>query len=132
MSPWLRLTAVAASAATLLAVVSGATGLDTAHRLLAALAVPPLVALVVSAWLSHRRLLPAASAALLFFGAAALATEEVAHVVAAALAFAATAVLAAQAFRAERAPRALLRDYVTLTKPRIMSLLLLTGLCGLV
>ena len=130
--PWLRLTASAASAATLLAVVSGATGLDTAHRLLAALAVPPLVALVASAWLSYRRLLPAALAALLCFGAAALATEEVAHVAAASLAFAAMAVLTGHAFRAERAPRAQWRDYVTLTKPRIMSLLLLTGFCGLV
>ena len=54
---WLRLTALAATAATLLAVVSGAAGLDTAHRALAALAVPPLLALVVAAWLAHRRLL---------------------------------------------------------------------------
>jgi heme o synthase len=130
--PWLRLTAVAASAATLLAVVSGATGLDTAHRLLAAIAVPLLVALAASALLSYRTLLPAASAALVCFGVAALATGEVVHVAAAALAFSATAVLAAQAFRAERVRRAPWRDYVTLTKPRIMSLLLLTGLCGLV
>ena len=35
---WLRLTALAGTAATLLAVVSGAAGLDTAHRALAALA----------------------------------------------------------------------------------------------
>jgi heme o synthase len=130
--PWLRLTAVAACSATLLAVVSGATGLATAHRLLAALAVPPLAALVASAWLSHRTLLPAALAALFCFGAAALATPEIVHVVAAALAFSATTVLAAQAFRAERAPGVEPRDYVTLTKPRIMSLLLLTGFCGLV
>jgi protoheme IX farnesyltransferase len=130
--PWLRLTGLAASAATLLAVVSGAAGLHAAHRLLAALAVPPLVALVASAWLAHRRLLPAALAALLCFGLAALATQEVVHVAAAALAFAATVVLTAQAFRAERGARAPWRDYLTLTKPRIMSLLLLTGLCGLV
>ena len=130
--PWLRLTAVAASAATLLAVVSGATGFGTAHRLLAALAVPPLVALVASAWLSHRPLLPAAVVALFCFGVAALATTEVVHVAAAALAFSATVVLGAQAFRAQRATRVRRRDYVTLTKPRIMSLLLLTGFCGLV
>ena len=42
----MRLTGVAAAAATLLAVVSGATGFE--HRLLAALALPPLVALVVA------------------------------------------------------------------------------------
>jgi protoheme IX farnesyltransferase len=130
--PWLRLTGLAASAATLLAVVSGAAGLHAAHRLLAALAVPPLVALVASAWLSYRRLLPAALAALLSFGAAALATQEVLHVAAAATAFSATVVLTAQAFRAERVARAPWRDYLTLTKPRIMSLLLLTGFCGLV
>ncbi|TML74126.1 MAG: protoheme IX farnesyltransferase [Actinobacteria bacterium] len=53
------------------------------------------------------------------------------HVAAAAAAFAASAVLAAQTFRTERAPRAALRDYLALTKPRIMSLLLLTGLCGM-
>src|SRR5438132_10584132 len=78
--PWLRLTAFAASAATLLAVVSGAFGLGAAHRLLAALALPPLVALLVSAWLSHRRLLPAAVTAFGLFGAAALLTAEVVHV----------------------------------------------------
>jgi len=130
--PWLRPTAVAASAATLLAVVSGAAGLATAHRLLAALALPPLVALVVSAWLSQRLLLPPALAALVCFGAAALATQEVVHVAAAALAFSAMAILTAQTFRTERAPRVPWRDYLTLTKPRIMSLLLLTGVCGLV
>ena len=40
-------------------------------------------------------------------------------------------VAAAATFRGAPAPRASLRDYVTLTKPRIMSLLLLTGLCGM-
>jgi heme o synthase len=130
--PWLRLTALAGSTATLLAVVSGASGLTAAHRLLAALALPPLVALVVAAWLSHRRLLPSAMAALLLFGAAAVLTGEVVHVAAAALSFASASVLTAQAFRSGRVPRASWRDYATLTKPRIMSLLLLTGLCGLV
>ena len=47
--PWLRLTALFAALATLLAVVSGAASLGAAHRLLAALALPPLVALVVAA-----------------------------------------------------------------------------------
>ena len=45
----------------------------------------------------------------------------------AALAFGATALLAAQAFRGAAGPTGDLRDYVTLTKPRVMSLLLLTG-----
>src|SRR5207302_1204928 len=62
--PWLRLTALVASAGTLLAVVSGASGLDAAHRVLAALAVPPLLAIVAAAWLTHRRLLPTSVAAM--------------------------------------------------------------------
>jgi len=53
------------------------------------------------------------------------------HVTAAALSFAAAVVATAATFRGERAPHASVRDYVTLTKPRIMSLLLLTGLCGM-
>src|SRR5437870_9199066 len=129
--PWLRLIALAGTGATLLAVVSGAAGLDAEHRILAALAVPPLLALVVAAWLAHRRLLPSALTALLLFGAAALLTSPVVHVAAAAASFAAAAVATAAAFRGEPAPRASIRDYVTLTKPRIMSLLLLTGLCGM-
>jgi hypothetical protein len=46
---WLRLTALAASAATLVAVVSGALALGTAHRVLSALALPPLAALATAA-----------------------------------------------------------------------------------
>ena len=42
--------ALAAVAGPALAVVSGAAGWGTAHRLLAALALPPLAALVVTAW----------------------------------------------------------------------------------
>src|SRR5437764_7003332 len=129
--PWLRLTALAASGATLLAVVSGAAGLDAEHRILAALAMPPLVALVVVAWIAYRRLLPSALTALVLFGAAALLTSPVVHVAAAAASFAAAAVATAATFRGEPAPRASVRDYVTLTKPRIMSLLLLTGACGM-
>jgi protoheme IX farnesyltransferase len=129
--PWLRLTALAASGATLLAVVSGAAGLDAEHRILAALALPPLVALVVVAWIAHRRLLPPALAAFVLFGAAALLTSPVVHVVAASASFAATVVATAMTFRGAPAPRASVRDYVALTKPRIMSLLLLTGVCGM-
>ncbi len=129
---WLRLTALASAGATAVAVISGATGLGAAHRVLAALALPPLVALVVAAWLAHRRLLPSAVAALVLFGAAAMLTAEVVHVVSAALAFAASLVLSATALRDRPTPRAAWRDYVTLMKPRIMSLLLLTGLCGMI
>src|SRR5262249_32153183 len=87
--PWLRLTALAASAATLLAVVSGAAGLGTAHRILAALALPPFAALLVGTWTSHRRLFPAVLAATGLFGVAALVTARGAHLALAAVAFAA-------------------------------------------
>ena len=77
--------------------------------------------------MAMRRLLPASIAALAFFGAAALLTGRDLHIAMASLAFASTAVLAAQAFRGEPGPAGSLRDLVTLTKPRVMSLLLLTG-----
>ncbi len=130
--PWLRLTALAASGATLLAVVSGAAGLDTAHRLLAALALPPLASLLVAAWFSHRRLLGPVVVATGLFGIAALVTMPGAHLALAALAFAATVVVSALVHRDGRVPFGRVRDYVTLTKPRIMTLLLLTGFCGMV
>jgi protoheme IX farnesyltransferase len=131
--PWLRLTALGAAGATLLAVVSGAAGLGTAHRLLAALALPPLVALVAAAWAVYRRLLAPALGAFVLFGAAALVSgSDAVHVALAAAAFAASAVLAALSFRGEVGPVGALRDYVTLTKPRVMSLLLVTGACGMV
>jgi protoheme IX farnesyltransferase len=127
---WARLTALAAVAGTGLAVVSGAAGWDTAHRLLAALALPPLAALVATAWVSARRLLPAAVTSLVLFGLAALLTGTTVHLIMASLAFASTVYVAALTFRGhvEQGP---LRDYLTLTKPRIMSLLLLTGAAGL-
>jgi heme o synthase len=124
---WARVLAATAVAGTALAVVSGAAGWHTAHRLLAAVALPPLLGLLVVAWMSVRRLLPAAIASLALFGAAALLTESSVHMIVAALAFGATALLAAQAFRGAPGPTGDLRDYVTLTKPRVMSLLLLTG-----
>jgi protoheme IX farnesyltransferase len=126
------LLALGASGATLLAVVSGTTGLDTAHRLLAAFALPPLVALAIAAWVAYRQLLPATLVALGLFGAAALVTERALHVALAALALAACLALAALTHRARPAMHGSLRDYVALTKPRIMTLLLLTGFCGMV
>jgi protoheme IX farnesyltransferase len=129
--PWLRLTALAAAGATLLAVISGAAGPSSAHRLLAALALPPLVALVLAGWFAHRRPLAPAVGALVLFAAAAGLTAEIVHTVAAAAAFAAALVATAATLRREAAPHAAWRDYLTLTKPRIMSLLLVTGLCGM-
>jgi protoheme IX farnesyltransferase len=130
-SPWLRLTALFASGAVLLAVVSGAASLGAAHRILAALALPPLVALVAAARLAHRRLFVPALAALASFGVAALVTAPGLHLAFSAVAFAATLVLTAATHRGAPAQRAAWRDYVTLTKPRVMSLLLITGLCAM-
>jgi heme o synthase len=128
--PWLRLTALGAAAGALLAVVSGTVGGDV-HRAASALAVPPLVALIVAAWVAHRQLLPASVVALILFGAAAAVTQPVLHVVLASAALAACLVAVAQAFRGAPAPSGPWRDYVTLTKPRIMSLLLITGAGGM-
>ena len=96
MGTWARLTALAAVAGTGLAVVSGAAGWGTAHRVLAAVALPPLAALAATAWVSARRLLPATLAALVLFGLAALLTGRTVHLAFAALAFAATVLAAAR------------------------------------
>ncbi|MHB8643186.1 MAG: heme o synthase [Gaiellaceae bacterium] len=127
---WLRLTGLAAAGGTLLAVVSGATGFE--HRQLSAVALPPLAALVLAGWLTRRQLLAPSLVALVLFAAAALITGTTLHVTLAALAFAATLVASAQTFRGEQVARGSWRDYVTLTKPRIMTLLLLTGACGMI
>jgi protoheme IX farnesyltransferase len=129
--PWLVLCALGAACATALAVVSGAAGLDVVHRLLAALALPPLAALVSAAWVAHRRLLPSSAAALFLFGAAAALTAPGLHLAAASAALAATLVALAQALRAPSGAFGSWRDYVVLTKPRIMSLLLVTGAGGM-
>jgi protoheme IX farnesyltransferase len=55
-----------------------------------------------------------------------------AHLALAVLAFAATVVVTALVHRPARVPFGRVGDYVTLTKPRIMTLLLLTGFCGMV
>jgi protoheme IX farnesyltransferase len=129
---WLRFVALGGAGGAALAVASGALSLHTAHRALAALAVPPLAALVAAAWVAHRRLLAPSVAALALFLTAALVTGRPLHIAFAALALAAAAVATAASFRGEPVPPGKWRDYVTLTKPRIMSLLLLTGACGMI
>jgi heme o synthase len=129
-SAWLRLTALAGAVATGLAAVSGELGF--AHRGLVALALPPLAAVVIAAAIAHRRLLvPAGSALVLFLLATATWWSAELHVVLAALAFSAALVATALTFRGAPSPHGSGRDYVTLTKPRIMSLLLLTGAAGM-
>jgi protoheme IX farnesyltransferase len=126
--PWLRLTALGGAAATLVAVVSGTLGLG--HALLSAVALPPLVAVAAAAWLAYRQLLPSALVALGLFGIAAAVTTPGVHAALASLALAAALVSCVAAFRGEAVESGPWRDYVTLTKPRIMSLLLLTGGAG--
>ncbi len=130
--PWLRLSALVAAAGTVLAVVSGAAELGATHRLLAALVAPPLAALVVSAWFAHRRLVAPSLAAAALFAAAAAVPGRSAHANLAALALAAIMVVGVESFRGERIPWGAWRDYVALTKPRIMVLLLITGFCGMI
>jgi protoheme IX farnesyltransferase len=127
----LRATALAGAAGCALAVVSGTLGWDTAHRLLAALALPPLVGATVAAWVAHRRLLVPAAAAVAAFGLAAIVTPHGPHVALASVALALALVSAAVTFRGEPVSSGPWRDYVTLTKPRIMSLLLITGAGGM-
>ena len=128
---WLRLTAFAAAAACTAAVVTGALELGAAHRGLAALALPPLAALVAAAWVAHRRLLVPSLTALVAFLLAALVTPRPAHLALAGLSLAAALWAAVETFRGEPVAAASWRDYVILTKPRIMTLLLLTGVAGM-
>jgi heme o synthase len=124
---FLRACALAVAAATGLAVATGGAG--STHRIVAALAGPPLAALLVAAGVSHRRLL----APTLITGALLVATAAapgIAHLALAIPAFASAAVLSVLAWRGRPVPAGAWRDYVTLTKPRVMTLLLLTGLCG--
>ncbi|MDQ3875607.1 MAG: heme o synthase [Actinomycetota bacterium] len=129
---WLRLAALAGAAAVLAAVISGAVELGTGHQVLSALALPPLLAVLVASRVAYRALFPLAAAAFVLFGAASLVVAPGIHLALSALAFAAALVSAAACFRGRRAPAGPWRDYVALTKPRIMSLLLLTGACGMV
>ena len=124
---FLRACAISVALGTALAVATAGSG--AAHRVLAALAAPPLAALLVAAAVSHRRLLlPAGAAATLLLATALV--PGTAHLALAIPAFAAAAVLAALTWRGREVAAGAWRDYVTLTKPRVMTLLLLTGLCG--
>ena len=135
---WLRLMALAGAAATGFVVVSGTLGGTRSHELWVAIALPPLVAMCVAGVLARRRLLWPSIAALglVLVGAASGRAFQMwgrpawlsdLHLVIAALAFAATAVTAVMTFMdGEAVTPPSWRDYVTLTKPRIMVLLLIT------
>ena len=128
--PWLRLCGVGASLAGCLVVVSGGLGLT--HRVLVVIALPFLVALVLGTRFAHRRgFLPAAVALLLFLAAIASWWARPLHVSLAAGALAATLVATGRLYLGAKPTPVAWRDYVALTKPRIMSLLLLTGAAGM-
>ena len=139
---WLRLAALGAAGVTGLVVVSGALNLGLPHEALVVLATPLLIAVVIAAVTAHRPLLGISVAALALVaaesalgGIVALAGHPgwaaVLHVVFAGLAFAAALLTAAAAFRGEHVPAGAWRDYVELTKPRIMVLLLITAAAGM-
>jgi heme o synthase len=128
--PWLRLCGLGASGAGALVVASG--GLGLAHRVLVVVALPLLVALVLGAWFAHRRLVPITSLALLLFLAAVASWwSKPLHLALAGAALATTVLATARLYRGTRPAPVAWRDYVALTKPRIMSLLLLTGAAGM-
>jgi heme o synthase len=139
--PLLRGTVIAAAVATAGVVVSASLGSERGHWGAALVALPLLVAAVVIAKLEYPRLLPAAVAALALMLAAVATGGLVAltdarstvavHVAAAAASLAASLLTLVLSFRGEQVPLGPWRDYVTLTKPRIMTLLLLTGAAGM-
>jgi len=139
--PLLRLTIVAAAVASGLVVASAALELGRAHWGAALVALPLLVAVLVAALVAYPRLIwPAAAAVLAMLlaiatgGLVAWADADwslALHVAAAGGALAASLVTLAASLRGEPLPLGPWRDYVTLTKPRIMSLLLLTGAAGM-
>ena len=140
--PLLRLSATGAAAATALVVASAVLELGTAHWGIAGVALPLLVADAAVVRLSYPALFGRALGAVVFLlvavslggvvawsGSAAWAVAL--HVGAAAVALAASLYVLAGVLRGAPAPLASPRDYLTLTKPRIMSLLLLTGAGGM-
>jgi protoheme IX farnesyltransferase len=140
--PWLRLAAIGAAIATGLVISAAALGMGGFHDLLSLIALAFLVALAIAAVISYpylRKPVAAAMVAMLVqialggviavWGSGPIL--HVAHIALAAVAFTATLVLAVRV-RWDRTPQASTwRDYLILTKPRIMSLLLLTALCGM-
>jgi protoheme IX farnesyltransferase len=140
--PLLRLSAVGAAAATGLVVASAALQLGAAHWGIAGVVLPLLTANAVVARLAYPQLIARTFAALalllvaIALGGVVALTDSARwavalHVAAAACSFGAALVVAVGLFRGRPAPLASARDYVTLTKPRIMSLLLVTGAAGM-
>jgi protoheme IX farnesyltransferase len=139
--PILRGTIAVAAAATAVVVGSASEGAGHGHWAAALVALPLLVAALVTAKVAYPGLLAATATALGLMLAAVATGGLVAvsgerwtvglHVAAAAASLAASLVALVLSFRGETLPLGPWRDYVTLTKPRIMTLLLLTGGAGM-
>jgi heme o synthase len=130
--PWLRLLALASTAGVALVVATGEWAV--AHDVAAHATLALLAAVAVTAWTAHRRLFPVVSVvAFGLAGAAALAgAPQAVHLAMGGVALGAAAFSAATLFRkGKRIPRASWRDYLSLTKPRIMVLLLVTAVGGM-
>jgi protoheme IX farnesyltransferase len=138
VGPWLRLLSLAAVAGVALVVATGEWAF--AHDVSAHATIALLSGVVLAARLAHPdrpELLATATAALVLFAAAGLVglaeAPAALHLGLGALAIAAAAVTAGLAFRRGRQVAwGSWRDYVTLTKPRIMVLLLVTAAGGMV
>jgi protoheme IX farnesyltransferase len=138
----LRLAVAAAAVATGVVVASAALELGRAHWGAALVALPLLACVLVAAVVAYPRLVVPATVALALM-LAAIATgglvawsddatwSIVVHVAAAGASLAASLVTLAVSLSGAPLPLGPWRDYVTLTKPRIMSLLLLTGAAGM-
>ncbi len=140
--PLLRLTLVAGAVASGAVVVSAALDLGRTHWGAALVALPLLTAATVTARVAYPRLLALTAASLLAMLAAVASGGLVAwaaeagwavgvHVAAAGASLGAALVALAASYRGSPLPFGPWRDYVTLTKPRIMTLLLLTGAAGM-
>jgi protoheme IX farnesyltransferase len=140
--PFLRGTIVTAAVATGVVVASATIDSGRGHWAAALVALPLLVAAVIIAWIAYPRLVAATLIALVLMLAAIAPGGLIAlvddatwtvtlHVTAAGASLAASLVALVLSFRGEPVPLGPWRDYITLTKPRIMSLLLVTGAAGM-
>ena len=138
----LRLLVVGGALATGAVVASAVLELGTTHWGIAVVALPLLTAAAIVAWLAYPRLFWRAALAVgLLVLAIALggvvawadgaAWSDALHVGAAAAALGASLLVVVAVFRGASTPLASFRDYLTLTKPRIMTLLLVTGAGGM-
>jgi protoheme IX farnesyltransferase len=140
--PVLRAAAAVGALATAVAVASAAVSSGEAHKGVALIALPFLAGVAIAARWTYPRVFPSSLTALALLlagigtGGIVAATDgarwaSMLHVACAAAALAAALVTVVVSFRGAPVPFGPWRDYVTLTKPRILSLLLITGAAGM-